>query len=96
MVRDRTVVRKAIIVVAVLVVAVLLIYLYMFLNRGATESAFPAQPENVAHGDEAVLFDDLDTMTASADLVVRGTVLGAAPGRTHEFPAEEGGPRDRP
>jgi hypothetical protein len=91
MARDRTAVRTAIIVVAVLVVAVL-IYLYMFLNRGDTDSAFPPQPENVAYGDEAVVYDDLGTMTASSDLVVRGTVLGAAPGRTHEFPVEEGGP----
>ena len=92
MAKSRPTAGKAIVALVVLLLAAVLLYAYLFLNSGDTSSAYPDQPENVAYSDEVVIFEDLGTMTASSDLVVSGTVLGAAPGRSHNFPQAAGGP----
>jgi hypothetical protein len=81
----------AVVAVVTLLIAVV-VYAFLLLTRGDLESAYPAQPENVAYFDEAVIFDDLGVMTASSDLVLQGTVVDATPGVTHDFPDEAGGP----
>lgn len=47
--------RTALMAAAVLVATAALVWLYLYLNAGDTESAYPAQPGNVTHGKQAVL-----------------------------------------
>lgn len=98
---SRSPARSVVTRLAILVlIAAAVVYLFMYLDRGQTESEsrgqqpnpYPAEPENVAFLDEEIFYEDLGTMTADAHLVVKGTVLQAAPGKHHDLPAEAGGP----
>ena len=48
--------RSSILAGVALVVALILLYLFLYLNAGKTESAYPAQPENVAYGAKPAVF----------------------------------------
>ncbi|MCD4536462.1 hypothetical protein LRP67_20405 [Nocardioides sp. cx-169] len=86
--------RRIVVVVAVVVGVAIVVYAVMYLNRGDTSSSqssrtFPAEARGVAFVDEAVIYDDLGRMTATADLVVRGSVRDATAGKTHVYPPSE-------
>lgn len=85
--------RRIVVVVAVVVGVAIVVYAVMYLNRGDTSSSqssrtFPTEARGVAFVDEAVIYDDLGRMTATADLVVRGSVRDATAGKTTQLPAD--------
>ena len=83
--------RRVLIITVVAVVIVLFAtWLVLFLNRGDTSSAsrstpFPNEADGIAFIDEAIVYDDLGRMTATADLVVRGVVESVGPGKTYRY-----------
>ncbi|GAA3544651.1 hypothetical protein AFL01nite_16430 [Aeromicrobium flavum] len=87
-------VRRLLYLVVAVVAALFVVWLVLFLTRGDTSSAtgsdpYPDHAEGVAFVDEAVVYDDLGRMAATANVVVRGTVTEVAPGATHQYTPEQ-------
>lgn len=81
-------------VAVILVLAAIITYWILYTSRGATESAtsFPSTAERTISASTDIRHPDLGALTASSDLVVKGTIQDVTQGGTWTFAPDSGIP----